>query len=68
MSAKEERIDKQYYVESQQIVKVNQDSCAKMISNAEDFLIRMKVLIGEINNNDVIRIRSSFEKLFELDF
>ena len=37
--AKVERIDKQYYVETQQIVKVTKESCNEMILKAEDFLI-----------------------------
>src|SRR3989338_1073125 len=48
--AKEERIDKQYYVETQQIVKVTKESCNEMILKAEDFLVKMKLLISEVSN------------------
>src|SRR3989344_9398826 len=43
--AKEERIDKQYYVETQQIAEVTNESCNEMILKAEDFLVKMKLLI-----------------------
>src|SRR3989339_856965 len=43
--AKEERIDKQYYVETQQVVKVTKESCYEMILKTEDFLVKIKLLI-----------------------
>lgn len=61
--AKEERIDKQYYVESQQIVKVTKDSCNEMVLKAEDFLVKIKLLISQISNDKINTIRNSFEGL-----
>lgn len=61
--AKGERIDKQYYVETQQIVKVTKESCNEMILKAEDFLVRMKVVINEINNEKITSARDYFLKL-----
>lgn len=61
--AKEERIDKQYYVETQQIVKVTKESCNEMIIKAEDFLVKMKLLISELNNEKINSVRDSFVKL-----
>lgn len=61
--AKGERIDKQYYVETQQIVKVTKESCSEMILKAEDFLVRMKVVINEINNEKITSARDYFLKL-----
>lgn len=63
--AKEERIDKQYYVESQQDSKLNKESCADMIMKAEDFIVEIKVIIGRLNNEDIASLRESFEKLIE---
>ncbi len=63
--AKEERIDKQYYVETQQIVKVTKESCNEMISKAEDFLVKMKLLIDEINIEKINSIKENFNKLFD---
>jgi len=62
--AKEERIDKQYYVESKQITKVNKESCNIIIIKAEDFLVKIKVLINQLNNDKITQIRNSFEILF----
>ena len=61
--AKEERIDKQYYVETQQIVKVTKESCNEMILKAEDFLVKMKLLISEVSNEKINSARDSFVKL-----
>lgn len=63
--AKEERIDKQYYVETQQIVKVTKESCKEMILKAEDFLIKMKLLLNEISNEEISLSRENFDRLFE---
>lgn len=61
--AKEERIDKQYYVETQQIIKATKESCNEMIVKAEDFLLKLKVIISELNNEKIIQIRKSFKEL-----
>jgi len=60
--AKEERIDKQYYVETQQIVKVTQKSSKEMILKAEDFLVKMKLLINEVSNEKINSVRNFFTK------
>jgi uncharacterized protein (UPF0332 family) len=61
--AKEERIDKQYYVETQQIIKATKDSCNEMIMKAEDFLLKIKVIINELGNEDIKDLRKNFEEL-----
>jgi len=66
--AKEERIDKQYYVETQQIIKATKESCNEMIIKAEDFLLKMKVIINELNLEEINRIRESFEELLNNNF
>lgn len=58
-----ERIDKQYYVETQQIVKVTKDSCNEMILKAEDFLVKMKLIISELNNERISSARKSFVEM-----
>lgn len=63
--AKEERIDKQYYVETQQIVKVTKESCNEMILKSEDFLVKMKLLINELSNERISSARNSFSKLLD---
>ena len=62
--AKEERIDKQYYVESRQITKATKESCKDMALKSEDFLVKMNLLIGELSNEKINSIRNSLESLF----
>jgi uncharacterized protein (UPF0332 family) len=62
--AKDERIDKQYYIETKQIIKATKESCNEMILKAETFLIKMKRLISELSNEEVAFIRETFNKLF----
>jgi len=62
--AKEERIDKQYYVESHQIIKVTKESCKNMVLKSEDFLVKMKLLISKLSNEKINSVRNSFESLF----
>ena len=61
--AKEERIDKQYYVETQQIIKVTKESCNEMVLKAEDFLVKIKLLISEVGNEKISSARDSFIEL-----
>jgi len=61
--AKDERIDKQYYVETQQIVKINKESCNEMIIKSENFLVKMKLIISELNNEKINFVRNMFENL-----
>ncbi|MFA5020195.1 MAG: HEPN domain-containing protein [Candidatus Pacearchaeota archaeon] len=61
--AKGERLDKQYYVETQQIVKVTKESCNEMVLKSEDFLVKMKLLTSELNNEKTNSARDSFTKM-----
>ena len=63
--AKEERIDKQYYVETQQIIKATKESCNEMIIKAGDFLLKMKVIISELNLEEIGKIRKYFDELLK---
>jgi len=62
-SAKEERIDKQYYIESEQRHKVTEASCSDMIVKAEDFTVGVRLLIERTNNEDMNRVRDEFREL-----
>lgn len=62
--AKEERIDKQYYVESHQTIKVTKDSCKDLVIKSEDFLVKMKLVISRLSTEKINLIRNSFENLF----
>ena len=61
--AKDERIDKQYYVESQQAVKATEQSCSEMISSTEGFLVSMKLFLQELSIEGITAARNSFEDL-----
>jgi len=63
--AKKERIDKQYYVETKQIIKASRESCNEMIIKSEDFLIKMRVLIDQIGTEKIDILRNCFENLFK---
>lgn len=63
--AKEERIDKQYYVETQQIIKATKESCNDMILKAENFFLKLRLILKEINNEKIVSVRRLFEKMFE---
>ena len=61
--AKEERIDKQYYIEAQQKFELTNDSCKYITLKVEDFLVKIKLFINEMNNKDIDIIRKSFQNL-----
>jgi len=61
--AKEERIDKQYYVTSEKNFVLTKESAEDMVVKAEDFLVKMKLIISEINNEEIENIRSEFKRI-----
>jgi uncharacterized protein (UPF0332 family) len=61
--AKEERIDKQYYVTSKQTFVLTKGSAEDMLAKAEDFLIQMKLLIRNITTIEINNIRKRFTLL-----
>lgn len=63
--AKEERIDKQYYVESQQTSEITENSSKNLVSKAESFSIRIKLIISQLTNEDALLVRKDFQELFE---
>ncbi len=60
-SAKKERIDKQYYVDSKKGVVLTGRSAKDMLSKAEDFLVKMKLLIGNLSLDDIENMRERFK-------
>ena len=60
-NAKKERIDKQYYVTTEKL-DITKDSAKELVLNAEDFLLRIKVFIKNINNGDIEKIRDDLIK------
>ena len=60
--AKKERIDKQYYVtmEKDEITKEIAD---ELLNNAEDFVLRLKLVIKNLNNDSIDELMKKFEAI-----
>ena len=61
--AKKERIDKQYYVTSKENISITEKSAKGMVNNAEHFAVQMKMLIKNIDKDDIDKIRKNLGKL-----
>jgi len=57
--AKKERIDKQYYVD----FTLTKESAEDLAKKAEDFLVKMKLIIKNLKNDDILRVRKEFSAL-----
>lgn len=62
--AKEERIDKQYYVESEENASLTEESVQEMVLKAEDFAFQVKVCISKLSTKDTEDARKAFHLLF----
>ncbi len=65
VSAKEERIDKQYYVETQQLTKVSEENCHALVKSSEVFLLKIKLIKGNLNNEGIDGLREIFSVKIE---
>lgn len=61
--AKKERIDKQYYMVSKQNFVLAKESAQDMLSKAEDFLVKMKLEIKNLGNEEIEKQRKKFKTL-----
>jgi len=61
--AKEERIDKQYYVSSKKAEVETKESAEKMLRDAEKFITEIKLIIRKMNASDIENIRKKFETI-----
>ena len=61
--AKEERIDKQYYVTSKTNFILTKESAQDMIEKAENFLVQIKLIIKNIKNEGIEKLREEFKEL-----
>lgn len=61
--AKQERIDKQYNVESEQNTSITKESCNTLILQSEDFIVKIKVCINAINNKKISTLCNEFDQL-----
>ena len=60
--AKKERIDKQYYVTTEKD-EISTEIADELLNNAEDFVLNMKVIIKNLNNDFVEELREKFETI-----
>lgn len=60
--AKEERIDKQYYVTSEDI-KFTEESTRRILIQAEEFTVKMKLAIKTMKNEEITNLRKIFQDL-----
>src|SRR3989338_8783214 len=59
---KKERIDKQYYVTTEKD-EITKEIADELLNNAEDFVLKMKVIIKNLNNDSVEELREKFETI-----
>lgn len=58
--AKKERIDKQYYVD----LSLTKKSAQDLLKETEDFLVEMKLIMKNISNEDIKKLRDNFNRVF----
>ena len=56
---KKERIDKQYYTD----FKINERDCKDMITKAEHFILQIKNIIKNINQHEIIELKSDLNRI-----
>lgn len=61
--AKEERIDRQYYVSSKKTEEETKESAEKMLKDAEKFITEIKLIIRKMNTSDIENIRKKLESI-----
>lgn len=57
--AKKERVDKQYYVD----FILTKESAVDLIKKAEDFLVKMKLIIKNMGNEDIQKLREKLKDI-----
>ncbi len=60
--AKKERIDKQYYVTTEKD-EITGEIADELLNNAEDFVLKTKVVIKNLNNDVIDELREKFENI-----
>lgn len=59
MHAKEERVKKQYFVSSDEEMRVMETSAKAVLEDAESFIIEIKLIIEKLDNGDIAKIRKN---------
>ncbi len=58
--AKKERIDKQYYVTTEKD-EITKEIAGELLNNTEDFVLKMKVVINNLSNDSIDKLREKFK-------
>lgn len=58
--AKKERIDKQYYVTTEKD-EISKEIAEELLNNAEEFVLKMKLVIKNLNNDKIEEVRRKLE-------
>lgn len=61
--AKEERIDKQYYVSSKKTEEETKESAEKMLKDAGKFITEIRLIIRKMNASEIEGMRKKFESI-----
>jgi len=60
--AKKERIDKQYYVTTEKDG-ITEEIAEELLTDAEDFVLKIKLVINQLNNDSIGEIRRKFDRI-----
>ena len=60
--AKKERIDKQYYVTTEKD-EITKEIAIELLNHAEDFVLKMKVVIKNLSNDAIDELREKFKTI-----
>jgi uncharacterized protein (UPF0332 family) len=60
--AKKERIDKQYYITAKKD-KITKEIAKELLNHSEEFVLRIKVVIKNLNNDLIEKIRKNFQNI-----
>ena len=61
-NAKKERIDKQYYVTTEKD-EITKEIAEELLKNAENFVLKMKLLIKRLTHEQINEVRKNFENV-----
>lgn len=58
-NAKKERIDKQYYITTEKD-EITKEIAEELLNNAEEFVLKMKLIIKNLNNDQIDQLKGKF--------
>jgi uncharacterized protein (UPF0332 family) len=61
--AKKERVKKQYFISEKEEAETLEDSAEQMLNNAKDFITETKMIVENLNLEDISKIRNHLTRL-----